>query len=280
MVQYDQSARQEDSLEAPNPAQSASDDRQRRRKPSTGFPVLDLGEAASVLARASQHGWEHTVAEIAGYMGHATTNSGAFRAKLAALRDYGLVSGRGESLEITQVGRKIAIPEAEEERLAALREAFANTVFGAVYQESVKGSPISIDSIGRRAVNRLGVAPGSQGQFGEVFARSASAAGLAEPSGDGKVTLLARPQDRTSGQDSRGLEDAPSSENPPAPEHRYSRPSLKPVLDQHWPLPDGEVSLTVTIARPLSAADFASIGAVVAQIEKLVTGLAGGDPSA
>jgi len=57
-------------------------------------------------------------------MGHATINSGAFRGKLAALRDYGLVSGRGESLEITPIGRKIAIPETEAERQAALREAF------------------------------------------------------------------------------------------------------------------------------------------------------------
>jgi hypothetical protein len=52
------------------------------------------------------------------------------------------------------------------------------------------------------------------------------------------------------------------------------------VLDQHWPFADGEVALTVTIARPLSSADFASIGAVVAQIEKLVAGLTGGGANA
>jgi len=230
-----------------------------------------------VLARASQHGWEHTVAEIAGYMGHATTNSGAFRAKLAALRDYGLLSGRGESLEITQVGRRIAFSETEEERLAALQEAFQNTVFGPLYQESVKGSPISIDSIGRRAVNRLGVAPGSQGQFGEVFARSAAAAGLAETTGDGKITLVTKPQSRPSDSENPGFADRPPSGNPQVPAHLAGRPPLKPVLDQHWPLPDGEVALTVTMSRPLSAADFASIGSVVAQIEKLVAGLTSGD---
>jgi hypothetical protein len=52
------------------------------------------------------------------------------------------------------------------------------------------------------------------------------------------------------------------------------------VLDQHWPFPDGEVTLTVTISRPLSAADFGSIGSVVAQIEKLVAGLSSGDSDA
>jgi len=267
-------------VEASNGAQSAGDEPRRRRKPSTGFPVLDLGEAASVLVRASQHGWEHSVSEVAGYMGHATTNSGAFRAKLAALRDYGLVSGRGESLEITQVGRKIAVPETEQERLAALQEAFTNTVFGPVYQESVKGSPISIESIGRRAVNRLGVAPASQGQFGEIFARSAAAAGLAETTSEGKVTLGAKPQARSADGESPESSGGTLHEKPSESGHSFSRPALKPVLDQHWPFADGEVALTVTIARPLSSADFTSIGAVVAQIEKLVAGLTGGDANA
>jgi hypothetical protein len=59
-----------------------------------------------------------------------------------------------------------------------------------------------------------------------------------------------------------------------------SRHAIKPVFDQHWPFADGEVALTVTIARPLSAADFASIGAVVAEIERLVAGLTGGAANA
>lgn len=275
MLQYNQSGSWEGQLEESKAGQPASDEH-RRRKPSTGFPVLDLGEAAAMLVRASQHGWEHTVAEIAGYLGHATTNSGAFRAKLAALRDYGLISGRGESLEITPVGRMIAIPETDVQRLGALQEAFAKTVFGSVYQESVKGTPVSIDSIARRAVTRLGVAPASQRQFGDVFAHSASAAGLAETTGDGKITLLARPQIRSSTGDSPGSEAALPGEDPPIAGQPRSRPALKPVLDQHWPFADGEVALTVTIARPLSSADFASIGAVVAEIERLVAGLADG----
>lgn len=261
-------------------AQPGGDRRPKRRRPSTGYPVIDLGEAASVLVRASQHGWEHTVAEVAGYMGHATVNSGAFRAKLAALRDYGLVSGRGESLEITAVGRKIAIWETEAERYAALQEAFANTVFDGLYQESVKGQPIAIESIGRRAVSKLGVAPSSQRSFGETFARSAAAAGLAETTGDGKVTLFCRPH--------AGSSDADHVSPPPgtltgdaraADQLQAGRSGIKPVLDQRWPFPDGEVALIVTIGRPLSAADFASIGKVVAQIEQLVEGLAGGEAS-
>ena len=186
-------------MEASNGAQPAGDERRRHRKPATGFPVLDLGEAASVLARASQHGWEHTVAEIAGYMGHATTAWGS---------------------------------------------------------------------------------PASQGQFGEAFARSAAAAGLAETTGDGKITLVTKPQARSSGGENPGSADRSPGDNPPAQGQPADRSALKPVLNQHWPFPDGEIRLTVTIARPLSAADFASIGLVVAQIEEFVVGLTGGDGNA
>jgi hypothetical protein len=280
-VWYDQSDRQEGTLETQSNAQPGGDSRPRRRRPATGYPVIDLGDAASVLVRASQHGWEHTVAEIAGYMGHATVNSGAFRAKLAALRDYGLVSGRGESLEITAVGRKIAIPETDAERYTAMQEAFANTVFDGLYQESVKGQPIAIESIGRRAVSKLGVAPSSQRSFGETFARSAAAAGLAETTGDGKVTLFSKPQAGSSNADHVSpLVGTSSVDASPAVQLQAARGSIKPVLDQRWPLPDGEVALIVTIDRPLSATDFSSIGAVVGEIERLVAGLTRGDASA
>lgn len=268
-------------METPESSLGGADERRRRRKPSTGYPVIDLGEVTSVLAKASPHGWQHTVAEFAGYMGHATVNSGAFRPKYAALREYGVISGRGESVEITGVGRKIAIPETEEDRAAALREAFTNSVFGTVFHESVKGSPISIESIGRRAVTRLGVAPSAQGSFGEVFARSAVVAGLAEAAGDGKITLLARPRAVSSGADpAQSSEPAPAADALIAERALAGRPKPKPVIDQRWPLPDGEVALIVAIDRPLSANDFGSIGEVVAKIEQLVAGLAGGGAGA
>jgi hypothetical protein len=120
-----------------------------------------------------------------------------------------------------------------------------------------------------------GAGDAAEGQFGEVFARSAAAAGLAETAGEGKITLVTKPQARASDDESPGLADLPADGGPAAP-GRAGGSALKPVLDQHWPIPDGEVALTVTIARPLSATDFASIGSVVAEIEKLVASLSGG----
>jgi hypothetical protein len=270
-------------MEAPQKAQTGTDEQRRRRKPSTGYPVIDLGEVAVVLGKASQHGWEHTVAEFAGYLGHSTVNSGAFRAKLAALRDYGVISGRGDALEITAIGRKIAIPETPVDRMLALQEAFANTIFGPLYEESVKGSPISIESIGRRAVSRLGVAPASQGAFGEVFARSVVTAGVAESSGDGRITLYTKAQAGSATSDVTTPPSGGATTADPSIQSASltSKTPSKPVVDQRWPIDgEGEVALIIAIDRPLTASDFAAIGAVVGEIERLVSGLKRGNDGA
>jgi hypothetical protein len=256
-----------------------SEGRPRRRKPSTGYPVIDLGEVLSVLVKASQHGWEHSVAEFAGYLGHTTVNSGAFRAKMAGLRDYGVVSGRGEALEISPTGRRIAVPETDDDRLNALQDAFANTVFGPLYDESVKATPISLESIGRRAVNKLGVAPASLGAFAEVFARSAVAAALAELGGDGKITLLSKAQAGSTDRDGlAGPASARVAQDASRSAILTTKPRSKPVLDQRWSVGDaGEVALIISIDRPLAVSDYAAIGAVVGEIERLVASLTRGD---
>ncbi len=88
-------------------------------------------------------------------------------------------------------------------------------------------------------------------------ADSTLAAGLAETASEGKIKLLTKPQARAS-DENPGLAGLPADGSPATPGRAGS--ALTPVLDQHWPIPDGEVALTVTIARPLSATDFASIG--------------------
>lgn len=266
--------------EAPNNLK-ATEAQKRRRKPSTGFPIIGLSEVTAALTKAAQHGWEHSVAEIAGYLGHTTTNSGAFRMKLAALRDYGVVSGRGDELQITEIGRTIAVPESLEDRARALQEAFLNTVFGPLYEESVKGTPIAVESLGRRAVNRLGVAASSQSSFADAFTKSAVEAGLAELGGDGRITLLHRGERTLSVPESAASTSTSIATDSRGSATTYTPTSRrKPVVDQRWAVgADGEVALTISLDRPLSASDFAAIGAVVQQIEQLVDGLKSGDSS-
>jgi hypothetical protein len=57
------------------------------------------------------------------------------------------------------------------------------------------------------------------------------------------------------------------------------RVGSRPVVDQRWRIDHhGEVALVIAIDRPLT--DFAAIGAVVAEIERLVAGLKTGDNGA
>jgi hypothetical protein len=258
----------------------APEAQKRRRRASTGFPVIGLSDVSAVLTRAAQHGWEHTVTEIAGYLGHSTTNSGAFRVKLAALRDYGVVAGRGDQLEITDIGRTIAIPEHPDDRTAALQAAFMNTVFGPLYEESGKGTPLSVDGLARRAVNRLGIAAVSQSTFADIFSKSAVEAGLAEVGGDGRLTLLARGDARSSGtEDNSSAVPSATESRSPMPGHAVA-PKRKPVIDEVWAVgDDGEVTLTIRLARSMSSSDFVAIGGVVEQIERLVAVLKSGGSS-
>ena len=80
-----------------------------RRKRATGFPVVSLAEAAAILKEAGKYGFDHSTAAFASYMGHSTTNSGAFRQRLAAFRDWKLIAGRGDRLAMTDIARMIAL---------------------------------------------------------------------------------------------------------------------------------------------------------------------------
>lgn len=118
----------------------------------------------------------------------------------------------------------------------------------------------------QRVLNRAGFVCRRAGQDGEgrlgwMAIQSAEELGLG--------TEVSRLPSSTS------AEDTPGAGQPAA-----GQTISKPVLDQRWSLPEGEVALIVTIDRPLSAADFASIAAVVGEIERLVAVLTRGDPDA
>lgn len=59
---------------------------------------------------------------LAGLLGHKSAKSGAFLTKVAALRDYGLIEGRG-SVRVSEIGKKLTYPASEAERSEALKRA-------------------------------------------------------------------------------------------------------------------------------------------------------------
>lgn len=249
-----------------------------RRKAGTGFPVVSLAEASTILKEAGRYGFEHSVAEFASYMGHASTNSGAFRQRLAAFRDWKLIAGRGDQVSMTEIGRIVALPPGEDAERDALHAAFQNcAVFNKLYDEGQKGTPLSRQGLGRRAVHAFGVSPNSVNKFIDSFAEGAIVAGLAELAADGQITLIdsvtdtvvmARPADEVSAA--------------PAPAGSMARGTISgarsagiPVVHQTWPIAGGMIMFEIRSERPLPAGAYATVGEVVASLERLSMALSG-----
>lgn len=246
-----------------------------RRKRATGFPVVSLAEAAAILKEAGKHGFDHSTAAFAAYMGHSTTNSGAFRQRLAAFRDWKLIAGRGDSLAMTDIARIIADPTDDEAERRALQAAFMNSpVFFKLFDESAKGTPLAPGPLGKRAVLNLGVAPGSKDKFAQSFVDSAVAAGLASLNDDGQIVLVPLDVVADGGQpsdeqfiDTRQLASS-SGRAQPGPRQGT------PVVHQAWAIDGGSIVFEIRTDKPLPATAFATVGEVVASLEHLAETLA------
>jgi hypothetical protein len=248
-----------------------------RRKRATGFPVVSLAEAAAILKEAGKYGFDHSTAAFATYMGHSTTNSGAFRQRLAAFRDWKLIAGRGDSLAMTDIARVIAHPTDDDAERRAMQSASMNSpVFFKLYEESAKGKPLAAAQLGNRAVLNLGVSPGSKDKFVQSFTESAVAAGLAALNEDGQIVL--RPLDAGTDGGQPSSEDR-SLDNPQAVQSSSGRiqPAARqgtPVVHQAWAIDGGSIVFEIRTDKPLPATAFATVGDVVASLEHLAETLA------
>lgn len=248
-----------------------------RRKRTTGFPVVSLAEAAAILKEAGKYGFDHSTAAFAAYMGHSTTNSGAFRQRLAAFRDWRLIAGRGDSLAMTDIARMIAHPTDDEAERRALQTAFMNSpVFFKLFDESAKGKPLAPGPLGNRAVLNLGVAPGSKDKFVQSFVDSAVAAGLASLKEDGGIVLAPLEVGADGGQQP-SEEQFIGNRQPGPPSSGRTQPAARqgtPVVHQTWAIDGGSIVFEIRTDKPLPATAFATVGEVVASLEHLAETLA------
>ena len=243
-----------------------------RRKPSTGFPVVSLAEAATILKEAGKYGFDHSTAAFASYMGHSTTNSGAFRQRLAAFRDWKLIAGRGDRLAMTDIARMIAHPTDDEAERRALQTAFMNSpVFFKLFDESAKGKPLAAGPLGNRAVLNLGVAPGSKDKFVQSFVDSALAAGLASLNEDGQIVLAPLDAGADGGQQPSEEQFLDSRQpGPPLPGRAQAVARQgTPVVHQTWAIDSGSIVFEIRTDKPLPATAFTTVGEVVASLERL-----------
>jgi hypothetical protein len=239
----------------------------------TGFPVISLPAATKIIREAGTYGKVHTANALASYAGHTTANSGAWRAKAAALRDWGLVvSAPTDSFALTDRALQIAHPTSPEAAQKAMLEAFNNCkLYVEIFNDMAKGTDLKITQIANTAVTGHGVAVKSKDAFATSFVESAAAVGLAKKVSADVVQLLSNPAD-VGAADLREEASALEEEATEADREvllKKRRPSTPPVVNQTWPIENGEITLTISSSKPFEGKVFVEIGTVIGAIEKL-----------
>lgn len=277
------------------------------RKRGMGFPIVALPEAVDVLRTAGQHGKEHSASAFARYLGHSTTNSGSYKRRVAAFRDWKFIAGNtGDRVVLTELGQRIAYPTSPEQEKADLQEAFRNCVpFWTIYEDAAKGVAYSLRTVANQGV-QLGIAPVSKDQFAQSLSESAVMAGFARVLEDNIVF-------DSPGREPQDLSRAVASEErqqtePPirlpvgdpggapqvvvdtagsqqyqslSPERRQEEAADRPALlhQQSWDIGGGSFSLEIRSNRELPAEAFMQIGRLMAEVEKLKLILSDGSDS-
>lgn len=250
-------------------------DVETRRSRGKGFPVVPLSEAARILKDAGKYGTEHSLSAFAGYVGHKTTNSGAFKQRLAAFVDWDLITRQGDRITMTDQAKRIALPPDPSKEQADLLKTFkACEIFMKTYDSSAKGIELDPASIGNTAVHNQGVSPKRKDTFARSFIESALVVGLAERTDDGKVRLLAEP--KAIGGELKVSEEAPPEGHAPGGDRTGERLHVAErhvVLRQPWPVKGGDILLEVRLDRPLPPAAFGAAQEITQAVEKLVEAL-------
>lgn len=239
------------------------------RKRGVGFPFLSLGDAVVVVRKAGRQGNEHAAEAFAHYLGHETTNSGSFKRNLAALRDWGLITGTNERVILTELALRIAFPTNSDEELADFRESFNScAIFAKVYEDMAKGEPYPLQRVANLSI-RYGVSPPSKERFARSLTESAVTAGLAELNGD-KVIFgqLDRAEEEPADSDpeEESRQDRPPAETPPAPTSSRTVPAL---VQQVWSFTGGRVVLEIHSDHPLPPRAYAKVADAALEAESL-----------
>jgi hypothetical protein len=248
------------------------------RKRGRGFPTLPLDQAADAVRKAGRYGKEHSEAAFAGYLGHSTTNSGGFKRKMAAMKDWGFIRRERGRVVLTDLANQLAHPESAEQESLALRTAFfEDDLFARVYADSAKGTELSVELLANRAVNGFGVSPQAKPKFMRSFVESAVVAGLATHTSAGDIELIPLELEPETAPRDNEVDASPSATSPAL---TSARPTIDrpPTIHEEWKISDGRLIFEAWLDRPVPAAAYADISKVVEAMEQLVAKL--GAPAA
>lgn len=258
------------------------------KKRGVAFPQLSLEAAVEAIVAMGQHGADHSQDAAAAYLGHSTTNSGAYRVKLAALRDWGLIKrGDKERVILSDLAKDLVMEAPDHARARSLLlAAFGSCrVFEQLYEDSAKNIPQDLGRFRNVVVMRHNVATDQADRFIDCFVNSAGYAGLAKVEGN-QVTLLTR--DTTFWEDERQKADelvshftppnAPKAPIPPLDQvlreagvGTAPAPSEIPVaLRQSWPIDGGEIEFVIRTPKALPPDIYVEVAEMAKVASKMV----------
>lgn len=149
-----------------------------------GFPRISLQSAVKIVEASSKFGKNWTREQFATFgsqSGASSARSGAFAARLAALKDYGLVTTDIKSVYLSDLGTKVVKPISSSERSEAIRQAFLSVAsFKGLIEGLEHGIPLPKDQVAQYAVFNLGISRDSKDKFLSNFVDSGRFVDLVE----------------------------------------------------------------------------------------------------
>lgn len=236
-----------------------------------GFPVLSLPEAVKIIRDAGVYGNTHHIDALATYAGHSTANSGAFRSKVAALRDWGLIAGNGDAVSLTDSAIQLANPVDQSTTIKVLQDVFKSSeLFWDMYTNTAKGVALDIDGIANKGVTTYRVSVKGKRNFAQSFIESAESVNLLERVGD-KVKLMPLADEPA---DALNIGDDSKKEENAVDKNAKKKAESGHAVNQTWEFEGGSIDFGLYTESPLDSSAYTYVATVIKEIEGLQKQLA------
>lgn len=268
-----------------SPTSTSTEVEPKRR--GVGFPQLSLRESIDAIVILGQHGASHSHDAAAAYLGHSTANSGAFRSKLASLRDWGLIErGARDRVTLSDLAQHLVLeaPEHDTAKRLLLAAFESCRVFGVLYNDSAKTTPLDVQRVRTTVVMRHGVASEQADKFVDSFIDSVVYAGLGRFDGS-KLTLLPREATFEVDDSSDALQEStvnvftstpsPVRGSPSSQVPTVAHEAIPVALRQAWPIDGGEIEFVIRTSEPLPPTIYALVAEMAEVAARMMDRLTG-----
>jgi predicted nucleotide-binding protein len=176
-----------------NSGQAARQAKERTYLSQTDVPSTSLDKALRIPAAiGDNYGYKPTSPLQVAKALDVQPSTGGFRMLAGAAIAYGLTTGgyNADTISITSLGMRIVRPTAEDDDVAAKREALLRPRVIREFLQRYDGAPIPKDSIAQNVLSDLGVPPDRVAEVLHLILEGATSVGLLETIKDKKYVVL------------------------------------------------------------------------------------------